>query len=466
VVSKDKAVNKAAPAPAHKADKKKESRNESLAEKMDTNRNKKGLVLVTVLWVVIVLIVLAAMLGRKSLLDTKVCLARTEALRCKWACRAGIEKAIGILNEDTRESDHLLDLWSDNEEDFNDILLERCWFTVRVTDEASKLNINVATKGQLLALPNMVEEIADSIIDWRDDDDTPSAGGAEGGYYENLPYGYMARNGPFRTIRELLLVKDVTPELLYGEDTNFNDQLDYNEQDGDESPPDDDGDSELDKGWIAYLTCYSYDNNKDAEGNNKININNANENQLTSSLNIRNSQARWIVENRPNNGYQSIGDLINNNSPTTAGGSNENSDEAEPLDLQTFSQIADKITVDDSEKGLGKVNVNTASDMVLAALLGGGDTAEQTAAEIIAYREGLLYGMESIGELMQVPSMTTNTFKNIVGSITTRSDVFTIRCVATIDRNMNSGATLETEAVVDRSSSPCKILYWHQGASN
>ena len=436
---------------------------------MGTKDNKKGLVLVGVLWVVIVLIVLVSVLGRTSRLDTKVCLARTEALRCKWACRAGIEKAIGILNEDTRESDHLLDLWSDNEEDFNDILLERCWFTVRVTDEASKLNINTVTKGQLLALPEMLEEIADSIIDWRDEDDTPSEGGAEGGYYENLPFGYMARNGPFRTIRELLLVKDVTPELLYGEDTNFNNQLDYNEQDGDESPPDDDGDSELDKGWIAYLTCYSYDNNKDAEGNNKININNANENQLSSSLNIKSSQAKWIADKSITNGndYQSIGDLINNNSPKSPqGGSSGNSDEAEPLDLQTFSQIADKITVDDSEKGQGKVNINTASAIALAALLGGGDSAEQIAAEIITYREGLLYGMESIGELMQVPSMTTNTFKNIAGSITTRSDVYTIRCVATIDRNVIRGATLETEAVVDRSSSPCKILYWYQGASN
>ena len=437
----------------------------SIAEKMGTNVNNKGLVLVAVLWVVVVLMVLVAVLGRKSLLDTKVCLARMEGIRCKWACRAGIEKAVGVLNEDTRESDCLIDLWSDNEEDFNDILLQRCWFTVRVVDEASKLNINTATKGQLLELPEMLEEIADSIIDWRDEDDTPSEGGAEGGYYENLPFGYMARNGPFRTIRELLLVKDVTPELLYGEDTNFNDQLDYNEQDGDESPPNDDGDSELDKGWIAYLTCYSYDNNKDADGNQKININEASENELTRSLNIKSSQAKWIVDNRPNNGYQSIGDLISNNSPgTPQGGSDGNSDEAEPLDLQTFSQIADKITVDDSK--MGKVNINTASEIVLAALMGGGDTAEQIAQEIIAYRETLLYGMLSIGELLDIPSMNINRFKNISGLITTRSDVFTIRCVATADRNMVSGATLETEAVVDRSSSPCKVLFWYQGASN
>lgn len=420
---------------------------------MSTKSNNKGLVLVTVLWVIVVLMVIVSVLGRQSRLDTKVCFARLEGVRCKWASRAGIEKAIGILNEDTRESDCLTDLWSDNEEDLNDVYLQNCWFTVRVIDEASKLNINTVTKGQLLELPEMLEEIADAIIDWRDEDDTPSTGGVEGGYYENLQFGYMARNGPLRTIRELLLVKDVTEQLFFGEDTNLNGQLDYNEQDGEESLPYDDGDSELDKGWIAYLTCYSYDNNKDAEGNPKTNINEGNANQLSRSLGISNSQAESIVDNRPSNGYQSIGDLIGNGPNST-------------LDMQTFSTIADKITVDDGDKIPGKVNINTASEIVLTALMGGGDSAEQTAENIIAYRETLLYGMESIGELIDVPSMTINTFQKIAALITTRSDVYSIRCVATADRNGRNGAKLETEAVVDRVSSPCKILFWYQGATN
>ena len=159
--------------------------------------DNKGLVLVTVLWVTVVLMVIVAVLGRQSRLDTKVAQSRLEGLRCKWASRAGIEKAIGVLNEDTRESDCLIDLWSDNEEDFNDIYLQNCWFTVRVIDESSKLNINTASKEQLLELPEMLEEIADAIIDWRDENDTASAGGVESGYYENLQIGYMARNGPF-----------------------------------------------------------------------------------------------------------------------------------------------------------------------------------------------------------------------------------------------------------------------------
>jgi DNA uptake protein ComE-like DNA-binding protein len=260
------------------------------------------------------------------------------------------------------------------------------------------------------------------------------------------------------------LVKDVTEELFYGEDTNLNDQLDYNEQDGEESLPYDDGDSELDKGWISYLTCYSYDNNKDTEGSDRININSASERELTSSLNISSSHAQWIIENRS---YDSIGDLINNNSPRTPqGGSGRNSDEAQQLDLQTFSSIADKITVEDSDKVPGRVNINTASDIVLQALMGGGDSAQQTAENIVAYRESLLYGFESIGELLDVPSMTINTFKNIVDLATTRSDVYSIRCVATANRNGMNGAKVKTEAVVDRVTSPCKIYYWYQGATN
>ena len=437
---------------------------------MGSNRNKKGLVIVAVLWVVVVLMAIVAFVGRNSRLDTKVCLARMEGLRCKLACRAGIETAIGVLNEDTRESDSLTDLWSDNEEDFNDIGLEKCWFNVWVVDEASKLNVNTATKEQLLELPYMTQEIADAIIDWRDNNDTPRPGGVESGYYENLTFGYTIRNGPFRTIRELLLVKDITEELLYGEDTNLNSQLDYNERDGDENPPADDGDSELDKGWIAYLTCYSVDTNKDAGDNARININEANERRLERSLGIKSSQAKWIVENRNkqnDNKYQSIADLINKNSPKKPQrSSREDSDNAEPLDLQTFYNIADKITVSDEDKVPGKVNINTASAIVLAALLGGDDTADKIAEDIVAYRESLMYGMESIAEVMQLGSINVDTFKKIANSITTRSDVFTIRCFATADRNGTDGMTLQTEAIVDRSSVPCEMLYWYQGVSN
>lgn len=438
-----------------------------IAEKMDANGGKKGLVLVAVLWVVVVLMAIVAVVGRKARIDTMVSMTRMETTRCRWACRAGMEKAIGILNEDTKESDGLTDTWSENDVEFNDVPLEGCYFSVQVIDESSKLNINSATKEQLLWLPNMVEEIADAIIDWRDANDTTSGVGVEGGYYENMPYRYRIRNGPFKTIRELMLVKGVTAELLYGEDTNFNGKLDYNERDKELTPPVDDGDDVLDKGWVDYLTCYSYDKNTDASGGARVNVNSANQNDMESSLGIKSSQAKWIVDNRNNKKYESIGDLISDSSPREpTSGSRSDPNASEALDLQTFNRIADKITVADGQKVQGRVNVNTASDIVLTALFGGGDTAERIADDIIAYRETLASGMESIGEMMQAGLVDVGSFKKVANSLTTRSEVYNVRCFAAADRNGTEGAALQTEVVLDRSSNPCEVLYWYEGASN
>ena len=426
-------------------------------------RNNKGLILVAVLWIVAVMTALAAIVGQTSRLNLKMAVSATDEVRCKWACRAGTESAIAILVEDSKASDCLLDLWADSDEDFNDVMLERCRYSVRVTDEAGKLNINTVTKEQLMTLLDMEETIAEAILDWRDSDEEPQPQGAETGYYENLPVPYKIRNGPFRTIRELLRVKGVTEELLYGEDTNLNGELDANEKDRDLSPPLDNGDAVLDQGWIAFLTCYSYEKNVDADGNRRVNINQADQKQLENDLGITSSQARWIVDNRKGN-YRSIADLISNDSPKapaqSSGGGNQN--QADPIDLQTFGQIADRITVSGEEKVLGKININTAPREVLAALFGGDDTAEQLAQTIIANRSSLMYGFQSIAELLDQQGMTVDKFKTMAEQVTVRSDVFTIRSYATAD---SSGARLQTECVVDRGESPCAMLYWYQGAN-
>lgn len=428
---------------------------------------KKGLVLVAVLWIVVVLTVIVATVSRNSRLDSKVRQMRIEELRCKWACRAGIETAIALLNEDTRESDHLMDLWSNNDEDFNNVSLEGCKYNVRVFDESSKLNINTATKEQLMALPNMEEYIADSIIDWRDSDDTPTELGVESGYYENLTFRYPIRNGPFRTIHELLLVKDVTEELFYGEDRNLNGQLDDNERDGDKNPPIDNKDDKLDLGWISFLTCYSYEKNTDAEGNARININQATASQLQESLGISAADAQAIIQAKGSNQFTSIVDLLGTStSTTTGGGSGGSSGQSAALDLQTFYDVADKITVNSQQQTPGKININTAPKEVLEALLGGDAQAEQIADNIVASRAGSLYGMQSIAELLQLDLVDMDKFRQIASSITTRSDVYTIRCFATAMRGSDTGVTLQAEAVVDRGSSPCKILYWYEGVSN
>ncbi len=429
---------------------------------MGMNAKNKGLIIITVLWTVVVLTVMVAILGRKSRLDMKVSASRTEAVRCKWACRAGIEKAMAVLKDDETENDSLIDTWSDNDEDFNDVLLERCWFTVRVIDEASKLNINTATKDQLMGLPYMVEEIADAIIDWRDADDVPESMGAESGYYESLTFGYSARNGPFKTIRELLLVKDITDDLFYGEDTNLNGQLDYNERDGDLSPPLDDGDDVLDVGWAAYLTCYS------AVEDQAQNQGNQSQNQSSQNQNNQ-SQNNQNQSNQNNQNQSNQNQSQNNQNQDNRGGSNQNQNNQTQNNQNQGNQNQNNQNQNNqntSAQSYAKVNINTASEFVLAALFGGGDEGERNALAIIDYRENLTEGIQSPSELVEQRVLDQNTFSQIEDYITTSSDIFSIYCFATADRNGPNGATLTTEAVVDRSETPCKVLFWYQGVNN
>lgn len=156
--------------------------------------------------------------------------------------------------------------------------------TVRfgLIDECSKINLNAITsygldetaaRLMLLYLPNMTEEVADAILDWLDEDDTPRLYGVESDYYQSMSPPYKAANGGLKSLDELLQVAGVTPELLYGEDANRNGLLDPNEDDGDASMPIDNQDGALQLGWQAFLTLDSRESNLDSKGAQKININ-------------------------------------------------------------------------------------------------------------------------------------------------------------------------------------------------
>ncbi len=61
-------------------------------------------------------------------------------------------------------------------------------------------------------------DIVDAVVDWLDSDDDESPYGAENSYYESLEKPYQARNGMIEFVEELLLVRGITTELLYGND--------------------------------------------------------------------------------------------------------------------------------------------------------------------------------------------------------------------------------------------------------
>jgi DNA uptake protein ComE-like DNA-binding protein len=135
-------------------------------------------------------------------------------------------------------------------------------------NESAKLNVNTLlasgsedqAANRLLALPGMTIEVADAILDWLDADDTPRTNGAEFEAYQQLAPPYEPRNGPIADLDELLLIRGITPELLYGLDQNRNFQIEPNEMPRGLLMEVDNTDGTLNRGWSAYLTVSSVEN--------------------------------------------------------------------------------------------------------------------------------------------------------------------------------------------------------------
>ena len=149
-----------------------------------------------------------------------------------------------------------------------------------LVNESSKINLNRLTRmgldnaqarQLLMGLPQMTEDTADAILDFLDEDANPREQGCEDEYYGQ--FGITARNGPLDSLDELLLVRGVTPDLLYGEDLNRNGVLDPNENDGERTPPFDNADGALFPGWVQFLTLFSVEVNTQADGTAKIDVN-------------------------------------------------------------------------------------------------------------------------------------------------------------------------------------------------
>src|SRR5690606_18535060 len=113
----------------------------------------------------------------------------------------------------------------------------------------------------LMTLPGMTEPIADASLDWIDPDKETRLLGAERDYYSSLANPYAPRNGPLHSIEELLLVRDVTPALLFGPDLNRNALVDGSEEPYTVMETYDNSGGMLNRGWAAYLTLDSAENN-------------------------------------------------------------------------------------------------------------------------------------------------------------------------------------------------------------
>ena len=104
-----------------------------------------------------------------------------------------------------------------------DVRVEPGRLSYRLTDETARINLNRASRDQLDRLLQELgaektdrDTILDSIQDWRDPNDEHRLNGAESDYYLGLPVPYRSKNADFDSVDELLQVRGITRELLYG----------------------------------------------------------------------------------------------------------------------------------------------------------------------------------------------------------------------------------------------------------
>ena len=439
-----------------------------------TNRRtveaRPGVALVVVLWVVMIAGMILMGLQRSAVMDATMAHNELASVQAHWLARAGVEQAIAMLADDLTPSDSTSDLWYDDEyeDSFKDVeLADGYWFRVTappddesvtgkprygLLDAASRLNVNAADEKQLRTFEFLTGAQIEAILDWRDNDEETRPGGAERRYYQRADFPYEIRNGPFRTHRELLLVRDIDGAAYLGEDANENGMLDANEDDGRTSWPPDTPDGELEPGLAGLTTVYSFELNQTADGGDRINVNTADANALKSELNFTDGLANAVVQKRGNGTLGSVMDLDDLKDPNPP--ADENS-KVSHITLKWLARNLDKLTRTNDRRLVGKININTAPRDVLLALA---DLTPEAVDAIISYRQSQQGPFTSVEGLFTSEVLNDAQFKAVAEKVTVRSSVLTV-----VSRG---GTPLGIEqtivAVIDRTRQPMSILYWYQ----
>jgi len=215
-----------------------------------------GIALVIVMISIFVLTILAGGFAYSMKVETRLARNANSETELEWLGRSGIEKARWILGEQLKIAqepyDGLDQVWAGGQGGIGtsnsalasvqlNIEVPNGRADITIIDLERKANINTATEAilqQALMVMNVdageMTPIVNCILDWVDLDDTPRIQGAESDAYQNLIPNrpYSAKNGPLDDLSELLMIKNISPELYYGTSATNYQQQTYRPQGG------------------------------------------------------------------------------------------------------------------------------------------------------------------------------------------------------------------------------------------
>ena len=426
---------------------------------VNPGRTRAGSILIGVLWCLVLLSLIVVGVLHTARMDLLVVKNYGDRIQAHYLAVAGVEKAKALLYQAIRENNRSVGSHSgalfDSPDQFRNVRLGRGEYSVLhrgrpdegggvlygVSDEESLLNINTASEQELSKLYGMTPDVVAAILDWRDEDDAVSPGGAEAEYYLSLQPPYQPRNGPLQTIRELLMVRGITPDLLFGRDSHQNGMLD-----SDETSANDNITDQSDLGWAGLLTVDSLGDNVSATGLDRLNVQSADEAALTGVKGISPDIAKAIVTYRGQNRLNTLADLLdvvaapNQNQPAETSNPNQpnrpqrrgqtpgppgqapGTSGPKVIDQTLLMDIADDLTTDSNSDLHGLVNINTAGLEVLAVLPG---LTRELAQAIISFRQSN-GNFPNIAWLLRVPGFNQDIFRQLAPRVTARSETFRI----------------------------------------
>lgn len=316
---------------------------------------------------------------------------RSELDRARLAADAGIQRALAELSLVTPgQATTLQDAWAElGREGAEEFLLSGCSFRLQIVDAAAKVDLNTAPIEQLQRMPFTQEQI-DSLLDWREGGNAPRALGAKDDYYGNLTNPYNAGLRRLDSLDQLLTIKGFTARSVYYPQTDVVSTATIIQGPSDEQPT---------LAELADVDAFSPQTTP--TGQTRLNVNNASVGALV-QRGLTVELAAQIIQRRP---FNRLGDVV-----AVAAGNR-----------QMERVIVDELTTSGATRVEGRINLNTASESVLATL----PSIQPDIAQALYSRQA--QGFLRLSDLLDVPGVTGPTLIDTLDRVTVQSSAFWVR---------------------------------------
>jgi general secretion pathway protein K len=202
-------------------------------------RDNEGMALIMTILIISLIVLLTLQFNTSMRSNLQAAVNLRDGIKLGCIARSGVNGALAVLHEDASSGnvDTLREDWAHTKlfSESSLSLFNEGRFVVAITDLSGKIqlsqlvdkegNYNNTQKSLLIRFMNLpefgldpeeVENIVDAIKDWIDTDNETTRFGAEDAYYKALQKPYSCKNAHIEFLEELLFVRGITKELLYG----------------------------------------------------------------------------------------------------------------------------------------------------------------------------------------------------------------------------------------------------------